>query len=105
MYRELRPEWRTRPVFFVVRNPWDWYVSWFSYQVHRRQRPTDDDPKWVRALQRGRVPFKAAVTRLCAGDFDHDLVPLMHEEGIDFCSAYVRSIGGEGLEQSNVTVL
>jgi hypothetical protein len=104
-YRELRPEWRQRPVFCVVRNPWDWYVSWFSYQAYRRQRPTDDEPKWFRGLRRGRVPFKEAVTRLCIGDFNHRLVPLMHEEGIDFCSAHVRSIGGEGLDQPNFTVL
>ena len=34
-----------------------------------------------------------------------DLGPLMHEKGIDFCSAHLRSIGGEGLDQPNFSIL
>jgi hypothetical protein len=30
-YRHLPDEARNRPCFTLVRNPWDWYVSWFAY--------------------------------------------------------------------------
>jgi hypothetical protein len=113
-YSSLPAQWRDLPAFCVVRNPWDWYVSWFHYQLERgpRRRPRADgqDPwgkraVWEGALRSGEADFKEAVTRACTGDFDHPLTSVMREEGIDLYSARVKEIAGAGLERPNFTVL
>ncbi len=86
-YEELPERWRHLPAFCVVRNPWDWYVSWFCYTMEGRSRrdarlrsPNADPRKrvvWEHVFRSGRADFKEAVTRACAGGFDHPLAPLM----------------------------
>jgi hypothetical protein len=113
-YGDLPAEWRSLPAFCVVRNPWDWYVSWFHYQVDRgpRRRPAAEgrDPwgkhaVWTGALRSGEADFKEAVTRACTGAFDHPLAPVMREQGLDFYSARVQEIAGPAVDQPNFTVL
>jgi hypothetical protein len=36
-YRELPAEYRELPVVGTVRNPWDYYVSWYYFQAAQRQ--------------------------------------------------------------------
>jgi hypothetical protein len=113
-YSSLPTHWRHLPAFCVVRNPWDWYVSWFHYQMargpRRRARAHGGDPwgkwaVWEGALRSGEADFQEAVTRACTGDFEHPLRSVMREEGIDLYSARVREIIGAALDQPNFTVL
>jgi hypothetical protein len=113
-YGSLPARWQHLPAFCVVRNPWDWYVSWFSYQTERgprrRARAPDEDPwgkwaVWDGALRRGEADFKEAVGRACIGEFDHPLAPMMREEGIDLYTARVKEIVGPALDRPNFTVL
>ena len=113
-YGALPAEWRERPAFCVVRNPWDWYVSWFHYQTargpRRRARPVGQDPwgklaVWQGALRSGEADFKEAVSRACTGDFEHPLAPVMRREGIDLYSAQFRAIVGPAVDRTNFTVL
>jgi hypothetical protein len=113
-YSTLPARWRGLPAFCVVRNPWDWYVSWFHYQrergPRRRTRIHGQDPwgkraVWEGALRSGEANFNEAVTRACTGDFDHPLAPVMREEGIDLYSARVKEIVGAALDRPNFTVL
>ena len=54
-YDSLPARWRHLPAFCVLRNPWDWYVSWFHYQRERGpyRRATDGDPWGKRAVWEG----------------------------------------------------
>lgn len=92
----LPSRWQKLPALWIVRNPWDWYVSWVHYQLDRaphRKRPMVDS--WEAAYRRGETNFKEIVTRMCMGTVaDHPLSPLAREEGIDLYSATVRSIVG-----------
>jgi len=98
-YAELPERWRHLPAFCVVRNPWDWYVSWFHHSIRspekrnaRLRSPVapgrealrrEKRAVWDGVLRSGRASFDEVVTRLCTGDFDHSLAPMMRREGID----------------------
>jgi hypothetical protein len=87
------------PILAVVRNPWDWYVSWYCYVSARgnhRQFEGHDGKRreWATAFQNGRSSFAQAVESACTASIDHPLSPMMREEGIDLCTAHVRHITG-----------
>jgi hypothetical protein len=114
-YRFLPGRWRHLPGFYVVRNPWDWYVSWFHWtmELGRRRgergkgvRPgSDKQMVWEDLLRSGQTDFKEAVRRACTGDFDHPLAPMIRREGIDFYSAHVKTIAGAALDRPDFTAL
>ena len=65
--RQIPPEFGELPVFAAVRNPWDWYVSWYHF-THQRERWREDyeEPSdWRWAFDSGRATFKQAVSALC----------------------------------------
>jgi hypothetical protein len=114
-YSSLPRQWRHLPGFYVVRNPWDWYVSWFHWtmalgrrreELGRGVRPgSEKEAVWVSLLRSGQTDFKEAVYRACTGDFDHPLAPMIRREGIDFYSAHVKTIAGEALDRPDFTAL
>jgi hypothetical protein len=114
-YDSLPRQWRHLPGFYVVRNPWDWYVSWFHWtmelgrrRAERGQGLRDGSEKkavWENLLLSGQVDFREAVHRACTSDFDHPLSPLMRQEGIDFYSAHVKTITGSVLDRPDYTAL
>lgn len=110
-YDALPPSARELPGFCVVRNPWDWYVSWFHYQSQRgphRRQPIADPGKravWEGALRGGAASFEQAVQSACNGDFDHPLAPTMRAEGLDFYSARLLEIAGEALGRESFDVV
>jgi len=120
-YAELAERWRHLPAFCVVRNPWDWYVSWFHQVIGspqkrsaRLQAPVapgrealrrERQALWSDLLRSGQASFDEVVTRACTGDFQHPLAPMIREQGIDLYSAYVQTIAGDALDRPNFTVL
>ena len=61
------------PVLGVVRNPWEFYVSWFSFQSERRTW------LWQTFSEDGALDFDATTRRmLCAGERD-DLIDRLIE--------------------------
>jgi hypothetical protein len=114
-YSSLPSQWSHLPGFYVVRNPWDWYVSWFHWTMElgrRREergkglRPgSDKQVVWENLLRSGHTDFKEAVYRACTGDFDHPLAPMIRREGIDFYSAHVKTIAGAALDRPDFTAL
>jgi hypothetical protein len=112
-FRDLPPELQALPAFCVIRNPWDWYVSWFHYEMMRgprRRLGSGPDPRgkraaWVQALRLGEADFKEAVTRACTTDFYPPLASVMGEQGLDFYSALVQDIVGDAFDRPNFTVL
>jgi hypothetical protein len=103
---DLADRWRQLPAAWVVRNPWDWYVSWFSYQVlraPRRKRPMDGS--WESAFLRGETTFKEVVTALCTEGQDQALRIAAPDKDIDLYSAFVREIIGPDVDVPNLTAL
>jgi len=65
--RQIPPECEGLPVFAAIRNPWDWYVSWYHFTRQRERWAADyEDPSdWRWAFDSGRASFKQAVSALC----------------------------------------
>lgn len=57
---EVPPESRKLPVVGLVRNPWDWYVSWYAFN----RKPQIRNPLFNIVSAGGRAGFKATVTKL-----------------------------------------
>jgi hypothetical protein len=116
-YGDLPARWHHLPGFYVVRNPWDWYVSWYHYRGqrarrrNRRARPArrTRNPRKEAflegALRSGEADFKEAVTRACTGDFEDPLAPMFSQEDIDLYSARVKTIAGPALDRSDFSAL
>ncbi len=59
-YSKIPPEFAALPRVGMVRNPWDWYVSWYAFN----QRPNIRNPLFAIASERGQADFKTTVTNL-----------------------------------------
>ena len=66
--RDIPAEYRDLPVLGFVRNPWDWYVSWYHFVLDQSERLKDQPPgPWTVIFDRGRASFKEAITAACSG--------------------------------------
>lgn len=100
---ELPDQFRDLPILAVVRNPWDWYVSWYFYVRGRGLRNNFEghDGKarlWATAFRSGEASFSEALEAACTGAMDHHMAHVMRDQGIDLFTAHVRRI--TGLEQA-----
>lgn len=100
-WRHIPPEAATLPVLAYVRNPWDWYVSW--YHFHRSRTATSR--MWVSAFAEQR-DFATVVRAACTGAIDHDrdVVRAGLAAGMDFYSARIHDVLGDGLADERLTV-
>lgn len=57
--RDIPPEKRSLPRLAVVRNPFDWYVSWFHYMLQ-----IGGNPLYAEASEGGRKDFKGTLLSL-----------------------------------------
>lgn len=94
------------PVLSFVRNPWDWYVSWYHYMV---QKP----PGAARGLlfhgvfEGGASSFEETVRRACTERFQHGderILQTARDLGADFYTARVLTMLGPGLDDERLTV-
>jgi hypothetical protein len=67
---DLPPAYRGLPVFALVRNPWDWYVSWYHYlmgtgrpRAHRK-RVEQMNPLWLKVSDGFHNDFGTTVRNL-----------------------------------------
>ncbi len=56
-------EYRNLPKFSLIRNPWDWYVSWYHYE----QRVQSNNSTWLLVSNQGKNDFKTTIYQLCSG--------------------------------------
>lgn len=59
-YSNIPPEFSALPRVGMVRNPWDWYVSWYSFN----QRPNIRNPLFAVVSDRGQADLKSTITNL-----------------------------------------
>jgi hypothetical protein len=69
-YRSLPPKYRSLPVLGTVRNPWEYYVSWYFFQA-AQPRP---NPLFRICSADGRLGFTETVRRLAGLFSDPELV-------------------------------
>lgn len=57
---EVPPDSASLPIVGMVRNPWDWYVSWFAFN----KRPNIRNPLFEIVSDGGHANFRATITNL-----------------------------------------
>jgi hypothetical protein len=65
--RQIPAECNGLPTFAAIRNPWDWYVSWYHFTRQRERWDADyeENSDWRWAFDSGRASFKQAISALC----------------------------------------
>jgi len=107
-YDELPTEFRERPGFCIVRNPWDWYVSWYRHSLARGPRFAGldpDDPRrvnWERLFSGGHSTFKETVARMCEGRLENPLAEGARRHDVDLYSEYVRVQASAAIEDGHL---
>jgi hypothetical protein len=69
-YDLIPDEYAHLPAIMFIRNPWDWYVSWYHWETQylgsgEREEPKSDTHPWATLLGRGSYDFRTAVTKAC----------------------------------------
>lgn len=111
-FRHIPPAYRDLPVICFVRNPWDWYVSW--YETHKLL-PQEKSWMWKRIFEYGRADFATTVAAACTGRKDgarltrmdgsqSRVLNLMDERGCDFYSLLFQEMVRGGVETGRLEV-
>ncbi len=102
-----------------VRNPWDWYVSWYYFHLmwlEARWSPESirenaelrmlfgDDIELSDGVLRGYVDFATFVTNACAPTSRDPLAIQLVSERQDFYTQRFRWVAGAGLDSAQLTV-
>jgi hypothetical protein len=103
---ELLPVATGLPVLAFVRNPWDWYVSWYHYHV---QLSSDiaRGAFFRTVFANGSNSFAEAVRNACTGGFEHPdgrILRTARELDVDFYTARVLNMLGPGFEDRRLVV-
>lgn len=91
-WRHIPAEAAGRPVFCHVRNPWDWYVSWYSFA---RDAEGKRARLWRSAFA-DRPDFPTFLRRACSGGLDHDRPELAAamRDGDFYTARWLDLVGG-----------
>jgi hypothetical protein len=94
---DIPQEARNRPVLVYVRNPWDWYVSWYHAAVVPRRPPGEPATTGVN-------DFDTVIRAACSGLIGPSrLQPLPPGEREDFYTTRIRRFCSDGLSSDRLT--
>lgn len=91
-WAKIPPEASELPVLTYVRNPWDWYVSWYHFNEMRGGTPNG---YWRMLSENGTLGFKPTVERACTLS--------MKIMGGDLLTTRFRNLVGDGALSSRLT--
>jgi hypothetical protein len=112
-YRQLPAEFKQLPVFALVRNPWDWYVSWYHFARELARSPEGEehmsrDSVIVWAMGSGDYEFAHATRIACTGVPDRPNPPTwmrrLQDSDRDLYSHWYWICMGHAAEANNVEV-
>ena len=99
----------------MVRNPWEWYVSWYCYMQARgpelmaKRATTATKAKkqamWTDTFGSGQASFREVVVKACRGDVASAHAQRIRETGTDLYSSYVWGLTEQGVEHDVLTGL
>jgi hypothetical protein len=92
-WAKIPPDARHRPVLVFIRNPWDWYVSWYHFNLERGGTPNG---YWKAISEGGRLNFAQTVRKAVTIS-----AAIM---GADLYSTLFRNLVGDGLDSQLLTV-
>lgn len=112
---EIPEQYRDLPRFALVRNPWDWHVSWYHYLIgagrpdEHRDRVRKMNPWFVELSGQFTLDFASTMRRLydpaLATTFaPQAMVRLAAEEGVDLLTMHLRRQAGASLAEGKVTM-
>jgi hypothetical protein len=107
-YDELPSEFRDRPAFCLVRNPWDWYVSWYHHTLAQGERlagRSDTSLKranWQKLFRSGRAAFGEVIADMCEGRLEHAFAESARRRDVDLYSEYVRVLAGRAIKHGRL---
>ena len=112
---EIPEEYRDLPRFALVRNPWDWHVSWFHYLAgagrpdEHRDRVRVINPWFVDLSGDFHFDFATTMRRLydpaVAATFaPQSQVRQAAEQGVDLLTMHLRRQAGTSLAEGRITV-
>jgi len=96
--RELPEQYAHLPVVAVVRNPWDWYVSWYSFN----RRPGIRNPLFNVVSDSGEDDFKSTVTNLVRLGSDAAVSKLYRNDLIQLLPETLDDNQGVGLIRDDI---
>lgn len=96
-WNDIPFEARDRPVLVYVRNPWDWYVSWYHAVFPSRWGPS-------RSPTAGVNDFDTVIRAACTGLIDPDGRQPGPGDREDFYTTRIRRFCGDGLGSDRLTV-
>ncbi len=95
-YSEIPPEYGALPRVGMVRNPWDWYVSWYAFN----KRPNIRNPLFAIVSDLGQADFKSTVTNLINLGSDSSVSERHRAELIDILPESLDNNRGVGLTKN-----
>ena len=94
-HNKIPPEFATLPRVGMVRNPWDWYVSWYAFN----QRPNIRNQLYAIVSDRDQADFKTTVTNLINLGSDGRLSKRHRDELVDLLPESLDNNRGVGLNK------
>ncbi|NQV07041.1 sulfotransferase family 2 domain-containing protein [bacterium] len=110
---DIPEEYRHLPRFALVRNPWDWHVSWYHYLMgsgrpeHHRDRVKEQNPGFVELTDGFTNDFPTTMRRLYDPDLAQSMTGLARRassEGVDLLSMRLRRQLGDSLDRDLTTI-
>jgi len=90
------------PVVAFVRNPWDWYVSWYHHEL---RAPPNRSRWWLDSFDFESRDFKRVVTKACTESAGSQMqASLMRRDGVDFLTAGFLLLVREGVPAGTIEV-
>jgi len=116
-YTAIPPEFSELPVLAVVRNPWDWYVSWYAWRERYPANPADGNGGrlWAQVFARAEADFEHVVRAACTAETDDGPIAApngaeprwlqtMRRGRIDYYSALLKVKLGTGVADSRIQI-
>jgi Sulfotransferase domain len=104
-YEEIADDFADLPMICFVRNPWDWYVSWYHHQMQHYEGQRSGR-LWGSAFENGRASFRDLVVNACtlAHYENPETEPIMRARDIDHYTARFAQVTGSGIESGHIEV-